>query len=433
MEHDSAVRTSTGRACPACGQPLDASDERFTVWCAACDWNVDPAVPDPEPGRIAAVRRRLARRHGEELAATMSGGDPGPARGDAASLLALGIALLVHGLTLMLAVAGVLLIALGWETVVQPVAGVVLLVVAFVLRPRFGRLPRHGPALRRADAPRLFELIDEVAGVTGTTGVHAVVIDGAFNAAVTSYGPRQRRVLILGLGLWEVLAPQERVALLGHELGHFAGGDVRHGLAIGQALRTLVLWLDTLAPSRAHSVWDSLFNVVTYLPRCAAYGLLLLLDRLTLRAAQRAEYRADLGAARAGSTAGAVGLMERLLVAGSVEDALRRERVNAQMKGGAAGREVREATERELWERIAVHASSVPAREYERLLRVAARRGHGVDDTHPPTHLRRHCLALGDPLPARVDYDDARAAAVAAELAPARAVVARLIVRGDAY
>ncbi|MCF3181329.1 M48 family metallopeptidase [Streptomyces polychromogenes] len=432
MEHDLAVQVSGSQLCPECGHALVAADERFTSWCADCEWNVDPAPPASGPGRLAAVRRRLARRHGEELAAAMAGEGTNRPRRDAPSLLALGLALLVHGVTMALAVAGVLLVVLGWETVVQPIGGAVLLVVAFVLRPRMHGIPQAGPVLYRADAPRLFELIDDVAAVTGTAGVHAVVIVADFNAAVTAYGWRRRRVLVLGLGLWEILTPRERLALLGHELGHFANGDVRHGFLICQAMRSLSLWVETLAPSRAHTVWDTLFNIMAYLPRCAAYGLLVLLDHLTLRAAQRAEYQADLSAARAGSTEGAVALLDRVLVADSVQTLMRRESVAAQMTGGAAGRAAREAAERGLWERIAEHVSSIPAHEHERLRRVSVRRGHGVDDTHPPTHLRRECLALSEPQPALVDFGDERAAAVATELAPARTTVARQVVTGRA-
>jgi hypothetical protein len=32
------------------------------------------------------------------------------------------------------------------------------------------------------------------------------------------------------------------VALLGHELGHYAGGDLRHAKIVGSALRSLGLW-----------------------------------------------------------------------------------------------------------------------------------------------------------------------------------------------
>ncbi|MEW1635978.1 hypothetical protein AB0469_18095 [Streptomyces sp. NPDC093801] len=51
-----------------------------------------------------------------------------------------------------------------------------------------------------------------------------------------------------------------------------------------------------------------------------------------------------------------------------------------------------------------------------------------MDDTHPPAHLRLRCLAQGEPQAARVDVGDERAAAIAAELAPARRAVARQVV-----
>lgn len=68
----------------------------------------------------------------------------------------------------------------------------------------------------------------------------------------------------------------------------------------------------------------------------------------------------------------------------------------------------------------------------QRLRRAAARRGHSVDSTHPPTHLRRRCAAAGGPHPAGVVHDTARAAAVSAELAAARALLARRVIRDHA-
>ncbi|MET9962916.1 M48 family metallopeptidase [Streptomyces sp. NPDC006326] len=405
--------------------------ERYVAWCAACDWNVDPGAPDPAPGRIAAVQQRLCQAYGQQLAAEMEngGGESGSARRDVSSVLAFALALLVHAVTLALVVTGLLLVVLGWSTGVQPAVGAVLLLVAVVLRPRVGRLPKDAPVLHRADAPRLFGLIDEVAGVVGTAGVQAVVVAPAANAAVTTYGLRQRRVMYLGLGLWEILSPQERVALLGHELGHFAHGDVRRGFVTAGALRALDTWFHALAPVRPHRLLDRFVNATTFVPRWAVFGLLVLLDHLTLRESQRGEYLADVSAARAGSTGAAVGLMDRLLVSSSVGPELRRESVAAQMSGGRAGREARDRAEHGLWERLAAHMAAVPDHEYERLRRVAQRRGHSVDTTHPPTHLRRHCAATGGPHPAQVVYDEDLAAGVAAELAPARAALARRVIR----
>ncbi|MFE5969989.1 M48 family metalloprotease [Streptomyces sp. NPDC056463] len=404
-------------------------DGTYVQWCASCDWNVDPGAPDPEPGRIAAARRRLAHRYGQELAREMEGAEVARPGRDAAAVLALTLSMLVHGLTVVLAVAGVMLVVLGWDTGALPVVGALLLAVAVVLRPRFGRLPKDAWSMNRADAPKLFALIDEVGAVAGTTGVDTVVVDAGANAAVTTYGPRRRRVLYLGLGLWEMLGPQERVALLGHELGHFAHGDIRHGAVTNGALRSLHLWLYFLAPSEPEGLMDRFVNAVTFLPRCLVLGAVTVLDLLTLRASQRAEYLADASAARAGSTEAAVALMDRLLLCRSAEGELRREAVAAQMRGGAAGRETRALAEQDLWGRLADRMGAIPAHEYERLRRVSARRGHSVDDTHPPTHLRRRCVATGGPHPAEVVCGDERLAALADELAPARSALARRVIR----
>ncbi|MET9886151.1 M48 family metallopeptidase [Streptomyces sp. NPDC006430] len=430
METSADVAQPVTQPCPECGAQV-AFDERYVNWCAACDWNVDPGAPDPEPGRIAAARRRIARTYGDRLAAEMerSGVTAGPVGRDAATLLAYGISLLVHGGTVLLVAAGVLLILLGRSTGVLPAVGVLMLGLAWLMRPRRMRLTTYTPVLHRADAPALFELVDEVAGVVGTSGVHAVVVTTEANAAVTTYGLRGRRVLFLGLGLWEILSPQERVALLGHELGHFANGDTRRGAVMADAMRALVTWFSMLAPTSPIGLMDRFVNAVVFLPRWAVYGLLLLLDHLTLRASQRAEYLADMSAARAGSTEAAVALMDRLLVCVPVEDHLRRESVAAQMKGGPGGRAARDQAEDGLWERLAGRFGAVPEREYERLRRVAARRGHSVDSTHPPTHLRRRCAATFGPFAPQVAYDPPRAVALAGELAPARAELARRVIR----
>ncbi|NED82958.1 M48 family metalloprotease, partial [Streptomyces sp. SID11233] len=63
----------------------------------------------------------------------------------------------------------------------------------------------------------------------GTRGVDLIAIDGEVNASAMRYGVRGRMLLTLGLPLWESLGPEQRLALLGHELAHHAHGDTRHG------------------------------------------------------------------------------------------------------------------------------------------------------------------------------------------------------------
>ncbi|WP_329276865.1 M48 family metallopeptidase [Streptomyces sp. NBC_00691] len=441
-----AVATAI-RDCPECGAPV-ADGGRYVSWCAACDWNVDPEVPDEQPpGRVERLRRRLAQRGGEQLLAELTefeehgesgppaasgaagaSGGGGKRRGTAGGLAA-GLAAGVHGVTLALLVGGLWLIVAGWGENLLPAFGALGIGLALVLRPRFARLPKadeHRPVLRRPDAPRLFALLDEVAASVGTTGVDVVVIDADANASVSSYGVRQRRMLHIGLGLWEILTPQERIALLGHEFGHYSHGDTRRTLLVRSALHSLDTWRYTLAPQEAQSLTDTFVNVVTAPPRLLVDGLLVLLEHLTLHDSQRAEYRADTAAARAAGTDAAAGLMDRLLIADGVAGELARESVAARTRIGGARRD---DPAEGLWERLAAHAASVPEREYERLRRVAERRGHQVDSTHPPTHLRHRRLTRGARVEPGIVCAPTRVVEVDTELAEVRRSVARALVR----
>lgn len=414
------------QSCPECGEEI-RTDHRFVPWCAACDWNVDPGEPEEPDGRLEALRRRLARQHGEELLAEVTTGEPLRPRRDAAGALALALALAVHGVTAALFVGGLLLVILGWGGGL-PVLGALCLFIAWLLRPRFARLPEDEQVLRRADAPELFALIDEVAGTVGTTGVHAVAITREINASVSTYGLRRRRLLTIGLGLWEILTTGQRIALLGHELGHYANNDTRHGMVLGNALGSLHTWQYLLSRIQHPTPPEALLNAFCLLPRSAVVGVAMALDHLTLRATQRGEYLADSFAARCGSTEAAVGLMDGLMVSGSAEATLLRES-NALRSQRAGDRAAGEAGDG-LWDRLAAHMESIPASEHERQRRRSALRGHGVDSTHPPTHLRRARLLAGAALPATVTIDSARGTALRAELSGARDLVARRVMNG---
>jgi Zn-dependent protease with chaperone function len=319
---------------------------------------VDPEEPLTEPGRLERAERALARRHGEQLLAEMLSGRESRPRRDASAVTATALALTVHGVTLALAVGGVWCVVAGWGGA-GVVAGLVLLALAWALAPRIRRLPGDRPVLFRADAPELFALVDEVARAVGTRSVHAIAVDGSINASVMTYGVRGRRLLVLGIPLWEVLTPAERIALLGHELAHYANGDTRNGLVVGTAVRTLSLWHHALRPLPHPSAIEMAVNALYVVPRLLVRGVLALLVRLTSRAGTRAKYLADRLAASTASTQAAVGLMDRLLITGPLGVLLRSEANRAALGGS---RSTRKATARadELWELLTVYAASVP-------------------------------------------------------------------------
>jgi Zn-dependent protease with chaperone function len=419
------------RACPECAEQMPV-DDRFVVWCGACGWNAEPpgGMARPAPGRVEALRLKLSRRHGEQLYAQMSSAEPPRPGRSAAHAAAYALSALVHLATLLLAAAGLWLIAAGWSAVVPALVGCALLGVAWLLRPRLGRLPDDVPVLRRDDAPALFGLIDEVAEELGAPRVDTVVVASGVNASIGRVGPRRRVVLTLGLGLWDVLSPQQRVALLGHELGHLVNGDSRHGFFVGSALRSLAGWFALLRPDsglKNRGIWDLLFRVVMIPPAWAALMLLRGLEYLTLRASQQAEYLADALAARAGSTAAAAELMDTLLLGDTLESWLSNQRVAALTVRGA-GR-ARQSADDVLWTELTAYAASIPVQERERRRRISGLHAHAQDATHPPTHLRREAVLRREPQDARVVLDAGRAAQTDAGLDAARKTLAREVLR----
>ncbi|MBC9715234.1 M48 family metallopeptidase [Streptomyces sp. TRM66268-LWL] len=396
--------------CPQCGAGMPVHADHV-VWCRACDWNVAPELFVFGLGRTAERRAEVAGQEAEQVYQELvRDGEFGRrSRWTAARIAAYTVSCGVVGASVALAGGGVAVLVTGGLNPLSLSLGLVLLFFSAVLRPWVPPLHPQLPTLDRQAAPRLFALLDKVAREVGTRGVDLVVLEPGFNAYVTSRRPRQR-VLCIGLTLWETLTPQQRVALLGHELGHFTNGDTRHGLVVGNALGTLAWWRHWLDPGRWRGgrlrYWFG--HGVLRWPWYAADGLLRLLDRLSLRGATRAEFLADELAARVASSEAAYGLAERLLHADRAVKAL-----DALLVDGLVD------WRRGPWRDAARAALDLPHHERERLLRLSQLQWHYQDDTHPPTHLR---LALAEQRAygeARVECGRQQAEAIDRELARA--------------
>jgi Zn-dependent protease with chaperone function len=251
-------------------------------------------------------------------------------------------------------------------------------------------------------------------------------VNSDFNASVSVYGLRHRRLLTIGLPLWEILSPDERVALLGHELAHFSNGDQRHGGILQSALFSLEGWRYLLAPNEdeGNSV-EMVVTVVTFPPFLMIVGIQLLMYRLTVRSSQRGEYLADGLGARVGGTASAIRLLDRVLLEPFVMRSM--ERVRARLRLIAREGDGPAPKPEQLWHGLAEEVAAMPEHEVERLRRVGEKVAHAVDATHPPTHLRRKVLALATPVPPEVVVDASRAARIQTELAESRHTIATLM------
>ncbi|TDD55855.1 hypothetical protein E1286_03705 [Nonomuraea terrae] len=228
-------------------------------------------------------------------------------------------------------------------------------------------------------------------------------------ASFMTYGRRRRRVVEIGYPLWLVLTPQERVALLAHEMAHSSNGDGRHGLVVGSALHSLGVLRDVTRFDWQEGDGVSRLVAETFL------AVLGLMELLLYRSAQRAEYRADELAARAAGTTATISLLDALITrAESVHDFLDASVVATRTD--------------DLWTAIRSYVESLPESERERLRRAARLEELRVDRTHPPTYLRMSRLAA---LPYEEGRVRAPGGASGTELASPAARVAEAI-REDA-
>lgn len=266
--------------CPRCQNHLVTDEPNEPAWCMHCRWNLEAFQPERHSGWVRRRFKTLEHRWGYRLSLALHRSLEGER---AASRPGLSRATLLLGaITGALLALMLLLMAFGFDLIIWypwpgKVLGTLIVLLALLLRPRLGRLKpllEEHDEVTREEAPTLFGLIDRVADAAGTPRPHRVLFDAEWNAAAATVGLRRTRVLMLGLPYFQCRRPQERVAVLGHEMGHFANGDLRTGLLTRPALETFGILAVLFYPDRGgRSLGDDFFGI----------GLLVLLAEWVLK------------------------------------------------------------------------------------------------------------------------------------------------------
>src|SRR6185295_7873003 len=106
-------------------------------------------------------------------------------------------------------------------------------IILWSILPRVDRFTPPGPALTRADQPRLFATIDDVARGSEQAMPSEVYLIPDMNAWVAQRGGimgfGSRRVMGLGLPMLQTLTISQMRAVVAHEFGHYHGGDTALG------------------------------------------------------------------------------------------------------------------------------------------------------------------------------------------------------------
>ena len=324
---------------------------------------------------------------------------PGAYRAKVAGLAVLGfgilaLLLLAIGGGLVAIVALVAFVALkgGAALVLLAKAGKLIFLLAVPLwymgksaiRALFIRLPvPEGRAIRRAEAPILFEGLDRMRKRMKGPAFHHVLLVNEVNAAVVqrpAWGlvGWPRNYLLLGLPLLECTPPREAFAIVAHEYGHLAGS---HGRFSGFIYRLRLTWGTIQDFTEQVEGW--LGKVVAplvrwYAPYFNAYTFVL---------ARADEYRADAASARLVGKDNAAHALKRVNVAGSRHDRFMEqtfERIRHEAQPPA-----------DLMHRWAAHLDQPPpAADARQWLQKALDRQASVWDTHPTLRARLNALGL---------------------------------------
>ncbi len=362
-------------ACPGCGQSIPRH-HGYAAWCDGCGWNLNPSIMGEPRNVFEELQLKFGARLGEGLFKRMLAEADLRPRLTFATMLAYGIAGIVHMVTVLFFLVGVITIIIGWPNIVMIVLGVLSACIAIAARPRISSPP--APVLPRERFPTLYRLVDEVADALGAKKVDHIVADCAFNASFGVLGWRRKGYLTLGIPFFVIHSDAERVALLGHEIGHSVNGDSARGLYLHSAIQALVCWYHLVLPESllsSESGMPGLLMLPVNLLLCTvAWGIRLLISALVhllYHSSQRAEYLADYLSAVVGGRDAAISSTQLIYHQGIFAYTVQRVANNPD---GLP-----------LFDELRRQMAMLPERELERVRRVSMMAESRFDATHPPT------------------------------------------------
>jgi Zn-dependent protease with chaperone function len=169
----------------------------------------------------------------------------------AAIVLMIGFYVLALGVALGLLAAVYYSVAAGHVYLRLDLAAVIAAgVIVWSILPRFDHFKAPGPLLAPESQPEVFELVRGVATETAEEMPHEVYLVSDVNAFVMNRGGiaglGSRRVMGVGLPLLQALTASQLRAVVAHEFGHYAGGDLKLGAWIYKTRAAMARTIENL-------------------------------------------------------------------------------------------------------------------------------------------------------------------------------------------
>lgn len=348
--------------------------------------------------RWASVQRELGARLGQSLFDEISKAPLAPSSLAGPKLswslaLAYALASAIYLASVGIGIAGVVLLAPPWNNMLVILCGAMLVMLCIASRPRPSAPPDY--VLDRTEYPTLYELCERMAKRLGAAPIDGIAMSADFGANYRVAGWRRQRYIELGAPLMAILSPEERIAVMAHELSHGANGDPLRGTFLSGAVNTPVTWAIALRPGSIGRLGEgmplgfvvTLLGIPLELCLLAASEFLLLAARalllLVLRQSQRAEYLADLLAATVAGTSEMQAALEKTYCFGAVDAAIRAHALTK--PDTPIGKSLLDAVRALPTSQLETHRQESRSDLWQ------------ADVSHPPTALRVDMLAMHTP------------------------------------
>lgn len=409
---------SSGQTCPDCGSAIHAHRE-FRHWCPECEWNLGADEHDHASSRTGRIYEKIGTAQGDRVFQSVVTQDPESLRPrwTMSKALAFAVSIMIHLVSVATAGLGIYALSFGWPAVLLILIGVLLLGLAWTMRPQIGSMPDE--CLTREDAPSLFALCDRIADKVGSPRADGVLMLSDYNAAFSQVGMPRKTLLMIGLPLWLVQTWPERVATLAHEFSHGANGDSTRGLLVGSALHALEQWLNFLRPEYqeesglAEIIGHYMFWILSWPVELLHVGL----SHLVWRQSQVAEFLADYLATTASGSQAMIDDLHNFSYS-----------VHLRLFAGRSVLSTRQSG-KEILEKFVSYFRSLPEGERDRLRRLSDRENARLDSTHPPTRQRIDFIAAHPVLEPAIVVDASEQALIEAEIENMKEAVGRQMIR----
>lgn len=365
--------------CKDCGNRVPEID-CYRPWCE-CGWNIHMQEDDLEvKGFLVKYYLEISKKRGKTIYESLQAAPNVKSSFTISMVLLYILSFFVLVASIITFSGGIAILSHTPRNVFAVFLGLAALGLTWLVFPRVPKVPLE--TVSEKQCPQLWNIVKRISKTLDTNPPEFIELVADYNACVWRHGYKQKKVLTLGVPLLLALKPQERVAVVAHEMGHFTNGDPARGIIVGLAIQSLVNWYTTLHPGEIRPEGEGpssvIGNVMMLVLAQVPYCLFWIAIHLQWDNSNVCEYVADRLASEVSGT-------------DAMMSALTKTHLDSHFLA-VVQKYVLDKHEGSMMDRLQEYFGTMPSRELERIRRQCELVNLRLDSTHPPTTWRQKML-----------------------------------------